>query len=92
MPKPPELTVACIKQDAETSTQKSAARLLAMAFEMLQIVRSVKDPRSGQPIEMRIGIHTGSIVAGTAADTQSSRDHATAHSVNPMSTQSSQSS
>jgi class 3 adenylate cyclase len=36
-----------------------------MAFEMLDIVKTVEDPRTpGKPIEMRIGIHTGSIVAG----------------------------
>ncbi len=51
-------------QDYENSTAKNAARLLAMAFEMLEIVKTVSNPATGEPIQMRIGIHTGSIVAG----------------------------
>jgi class 3 adenylate cyclase len=36
-----------------------------MAFEMLEIVKTIENPREpGNSIEMRIGIHTGSIVAG----------------------------
>jgi class 3 adenylate cyclase len=55
---------SCASQDYEKSTSKNAARLLAMAFEMLDIVKTVEDPVTHEPIQMRIGIHTGSIVAG----------------------------
>ena len=42
----------------------NAATLLTVAFEMLKCVKKVKDPRTNEPIEMRIGIHTGNIVGG----------------------------
>ncbi len=42
----------------------NAARLVSMAFGMLKIVSNVRHPRTGEAIEMRIGIHTGAIVAG----------------------------
>jgi hypothetical protein len=45
---------------------KNAARLVAMAYEMLDVVRSVQHPKTHEPIEIRIGIHTGSLVAGNA--------------------------
>jgi class 3 adenylate cyclase len=54
----------CGCQEFEKSTAKNAARLLAMAFDMLDIVKTVEDPVTKEPIQMRIGIHTGSIVAG----------------------------
>jgi hypothetical protein len=42
----------------------NAATMLCLAFEMLEKVSEVMDPLTQKPIEMRIGIHTGSIIAG----------------------------
>ena len=50
--------------DTTHSTTVNAAVLLNVAFEMLTKVKEVKDPSTGDSIEMRIGLHTGSIVAG----------------------------
>ncbi len=51
-------------QDCERTAVKNAMRMLGMAVDMLEAVKQVQHPKTGKPIQMRIGIHTGSIVAG----------------------------
>ena len=51
-------------QDINRTAGKNAVRMLGMAMDMLEALSCVLEPKSGQPIQMRIGIHTGSIVAG----------------------------
>ena len=49
---------------SESSSVNTAVTMLCLAFDMLKNVSKVLDPLTKKPIEMRIGIHTGSIIAG----------------------------
>ncbi|XP_059085656.1 soluble guanylate cyclase 88E-like isoform X1 [Tigriopus californicus] len=41
-----------------------ALKICDMAFDMMDGIAVMKDPGTGQAVEMRIGCHTGSVVAG----------------------------
>eukprot|EP00095_Tigriopus_kingsejongensis_P003568 maker-scaffold140_size315649-snap-gene-0.10 protein:Tk03568 transcript:maker-scaffold140_size315649-snap-gene-0.10-mRNA-1 annotation:"soluble guanylate cyclase 88e" len=41
-----------------------ALKICDMAFDMMDGIAIMKDPGTGSPVEMRIGCHTGSVVAG----------------------------
>ncbi|OQS00002.1 phospholipid-transporting ATPase [Thraustotheca clavata] len=43
--------------------------LIRMASDMQEEVKKVMDPNSGEPLQMRIGIHLGSIIAGVIGTT-----------------------
>ena len=45
------------------SHERHADNAIEMAGEMLKFINSIKDP-VGNPLQMRIGIHSGSVVAG----------------------------
>lgn len=49
---------------SESTSSNNAVTMLCLAFEMLKNVSKVLDPLTKKPIEMRIGIHTGNIIAG----------------------------
>lgn len=53
-----------VREDDGDSPRQYALQLVALAFEMLERVKLVKDPSTGRSIQMRIGIHTGSVVSG----------------------------
>jgi magnesium-transporting ATPase (P-type)/class 3 adenylate cyclase len=45
--------------------RRSTARALVdVAMEMLKIIKTIKHPKTGEPLRMRIGLHTGDIVGG----------------------------
>ena len=41
-----------------------ALKICDMAFDMMDGIAIMKDPGTGKSIEMRIGCHSGSVVAG----------------------------
>ena len=47
-----------------------ADRLAAFAVDMLEASKGVLRPDTGEPLQMRIGLHTGSVVAGVAGTTR----------------------
>ena len=47
-----------------------ADRLAAFAVDMLAASREVLSPLTGEPLEIRVGLHTGSVVAGVAGTTR----------------------
>lgn len=42
----------------------SALSMLRMALDMLDAVKRLSNPQTGEPLSMRIGLHTGSVVSG----------------------------
>ena len=58
---------ACTGPHAEAAlprVQLNAARMLRTAVEFVHTVRRTRHPRTGQPINVRIGLHCGSVVGG----------------------------
>ena len=39
-------------------------KICDMAFDMMDAIRMLKDPDNGKEVEMRIGCHSGPVVAG----------------------------
>lgn len=52
-----------------TFTSYHLRRLVAMADDMHREVRKVKDPTTGERLQMRIGIHLGNIIGGVIGTT-----------------------
>nr|XP_039256751.1 soluble guanylate cyclase gcy-31-like [Styela clava] len=49
---------------APTYNKYHARNMADMAFEMLKGIKTVKDPNTRDPIEIRIGLHCGDVIAG----------------------------
>ncbi|XP_070565571.1 soluble guanylate cyclase 88E-like [Ptychodera flava] len=49
---------------APTKTKYHAENITDMAFDMVECMRGQKDPASGDSMKIRIGIHSGMVVAG----------------------------
>ena len=45
-------------------TTSHAVKICDMAFDMMDSIRMLKDPGTGDAVEMRIGCHSSSVVAG----------------------------
>ncbi|DAZ98689.1 TPA: hypothetical protein N0F65_008815 [Lagenidium giganteum] len=53
-----------LKQKSQMHIRSHIRDLLAMARDMHKEVRKVKDPNTGERLQMRIGIHIGNIIGG----------------------------
>jgi class 3 adenylate cyclase len=53
-----------------TACEDHADRLAAFAVDMVAASRDVLSPLTGKPLEIRVGLHTGSVVAGVAGTTR----------------------
>lgn len=49
-----------------TACETHADQLAAFAIDMMDASRSVTRPDTGEPLQIRIGLHTGTVVAGVA--------------------------
>jgi class 3 adenylate cyclase len=50
--------------DQEACRTRAARRVLSFAVEMMQVAKSAMMPHNGQPVQQRVGIHSGPIVSG----------------------------
>jgi class 3 adenylate cyclase len=63
----PELEWAALSDEGKVSLepiQYNAVSMLRMAVDMVDCTRRVLNPITGEPIQMRFGLHTGNIVGG----------------------------
>ena len=63
----PLLDWECLSPEAEAilpRNQLFAARMLRTAVEFVQISRTTFHPRTGEPINIRVGMHSGTVVGG----------------------------
>jgi len=63
----PKLEWECLTPEAEAllpRNQVFAARMLRTAVEFVQISRTTFHPRTGEPINIRVGMHSGTVVGG----------------------------
>ncbi len=52
------------QSDQAASRTRAGRRVLNFAVEMMHVARTVMMPHNGQPVEQRVGIHSGPIVSG----------------------------
>ncbi|GFR51581.1 hypothetical protein Agub_g14002 [Astrephomene gubernaculifera] len=52
------------KRDGTVNASRDVRRVFGFAKEMLAAAREVKMPTTGQPVKIRIGMHTGPVVSG----------------------------
>lgn len=55
---------ACVNDTDEEQVMQHAGRILAFAKAMLRESKSVLMPHNSEPVQLRIGIHTGPLVSG----------------------------
>jgi len=51
-------------QEELDDVKRNAETMLMMAASMQMVVKKVKNPATGEPLTMRVGLHTGNIIAG----------------------------
>lgn len=56
--------VATARAGQLDDVKKNAETMLKMALSMQKAVKRVTNPATGQPLKMRVGLHTGNIIAG----------------------------
>ncbi len=53
-----------LESDQAASQTRAARRVLNFAVEMMHVAKTVTMPHNGQPVQQRVGIHSGPIVSG----------------------------
>lgn len=50
--------------EVHPDARRGAERVMAFAKTLLRLARTIKMPHNGQSTQVRVGIHTGSVVTG----------------------------
>jgi guanylate cyclase, other len=57
----------CLNQvvsGAPEKEQNHAEKVCDMALDMIEAITDLKDPSTGQHLKIRVGVHSGAVVAG----------------------------
>jgi class 3 adenylate cyclase len=60
----PSIVGAPEGQDAAQAVRHHAETMLRMAVDMHRFIKAVKHPLTQKPLQMRVGLHTGRVIAG----------------------------
>lgn len=53
---------------APEKEQNHAEKVCDMALDMIEAITDLKDPSTGQHLKIRVGVHSGAVVAGELID------------------------